>query len=273
MYNKVALVTGASSGIGEAAARQLRSKGFTVFAAARRIDRMSALEADGIHVVPLDITDEASIQACLDTIRSRAGGIDVLVNNAGYGSYGAVEDVTIDEARRQFEVNLFGLARLTQLVLPRMRANHWGKIVNITSMGGKIYTPFGAWYHATKHALEGWSDALRIETQPFGIDVIIVEPGGINTPWGAIAVEHLLETSGSGPYAAAAARTASGMGRMYASGQLSDPEIVAREIVRAVTARRPRTRYAIGYMARPVLFLRWLLPDRVFDRMITTIAA
>jgi NAD(P)-dependent dehydrogenase (short-subunit alcohol dehydrogenase family) len=140
-------------------------------------------------------------------------------------------------------------------------------------MGGKVYTPFGAWYHATKHALEGWSDALRIETAPFGVDVIIVEPGGIRTPWGEIAMQHLLETSGSGPYGKAAEKAAEGMGRLYAGGQLSDPAIVGREIVRAVTARRPRTRYVIGFMARPVLFLRWLLPDRVFDRIITSMAA
>ena len=217
------------------------------------------------------MTDEESIRACIATILDAEGGIDVLVNNAGYGSYGAVEDVPIDEARRQFEVNLFGLARVTQLVLPRMRDNGFGKIVNVTSVGGKIYSPFGAWYHATKHALEGWSDALRIEAAGFGIDVIIVEPGGIKTPWGEIATANLRETSGSGVYAAGVAKTAEGMRKLYEGKQLSDPSVIARTIVQAVTAARPRTRYAAGYMARSVLLLRWLLPDRLFDRVIGAI--
>lgn len=273
MNTRIALVTGASSGIGEATARLLRKRGFTVYAVARRVERMKPLEAEGIHVLPLDLTEDASIRTCVETIRAREGRIDILVNNAGYGSYGAVEDVTIEEARRQFEVNIFGLARLTQLVLPGMRANRFGKIVNITSIGGKIYTPFGAWYHATKHALEGWSDALRIETAPFDIDVIIVEPGGIRTPWGAIAVDHLRETSGSGAYAEAVAKAADGMTKAYAGRQLSDPSVIAQTIAAAVTAARPRTRYAAGYMAKPALFLRWLLPDRLFDRVIASMVA
>ncbi|NYG46807.1 NAD(P)-dependent dehydrogenase (short-subunit alcohol dehydrogenase family) [Bradyrhizobium sp. IAR9] len=267
------MVTGASSGIGEATARLLKKKGFTVYAAARRVEQMKPLEADGIHILPLDVTDEASIRTCVETITAREGRIDILVNNAGYGSYGAVEEVPIEEARRQFEVNIFGLARLTQLILPKMRENRFGKIVNITSIGGKIYTPFGAWYHATKHALEGWSDALRIETAPFGIDVIIVEPGGIRTPWGSIAVDHLRKTSGSGAYAAGVKKAADGMAKLYGGKQLSDPLVIAKTVARAVTAGKPRTRYAAGYMAGPVLFLRWLLPDRVFDRMITSMAA
>lgn len=273
MKDGVALITGGSSGIGEATARELKRRGFTVYAAARRIEQMRPLEAEGIHILPLDVTDEKSIQACVETILDREGRIDVLVNNAGYGSYGAVEDVPIEEARRQFEVNIFGLARLTQLVLPKMRENRFGTIVNITSIGGKIYSPFGAWYHATKHALEGWSDALRIELAPFNVDVVIVEPGGIRTPWGKIAVDHLREVSGSGPYAAAVTKAADGMANLYAGNRLSDPAIIAKIIARAVTASKPRTRYAAGFMAKPVLFLRWLLPDRVFDRMIVSMAA
>jgi short-subunit dehydrogenase len=270
---KVALITGGSSGIGEATARELNSRGFTVYAAARRLEQMRTLETEGIHVLPLDVTDEVSIQNCVDTILNREGRIDVLVNNAGYGSYGAVEDVPIEEARRQFEVNIFGLARLTQLVLPTMRENRFGKIINITSIGGKIYTPFGAWYHATKHALEGWSDALRIELAPFNVDVVIVEPGGIKTPWGMIAVDHLRATSGSGAYATAVAKAADGMAELYGGKQLSDPSVIAETIAKAVTARKPRTRYAAGYMAKTVLFLRRLLPDRLFDRIIVSMAA
>jgi NAD(P)-dependent dehydrogenase (short-subunit alcohol dehydrogenase family) len=270
MDQKTALITGGSSGIGEATARQLKKQGFTVYAVARRVEQMAPLEAEGIHVLPLDITDEQSIQACVETILARQGRIDILVNNAGYGSYGAVEDVPIEEARHQFEVNLFGLARITQLILPKMRENRFGKIVNITSVGGKVYTPFGAWYHATKHALEGWSDCLRLETKPFGIDVIIVEPGGIRTPWGSIAVDHLRKTSGTGPYAAAVAKAADGMAKMYAGRQLSDPSVVATTILRAVSSARPRTRYHVGYMAGAVLTMRRLISDRMFDRVVTS---
>ena len=272
MAIKVALVTGASSGIGEAAAKLLKSQGYEVYGAARRVGHMAGLSQAGVRVLSLDITDETSIQSCVDTILAEQGRLDLLVNNAGYGSYGSVEDVPIEEARRQFEVNLFGLARLTQLVLPKMREQHAGRIVNVTSIGGKIYTPFGAWYHATKHALEGWSDALRLELRPFGVDVVIVEPGGIRTPWGDIAAEGLRKTSSKGAYAVAANKAADMMMKMYEGKQLSEPELIARVIVKAATAGRPRTRYSAGFMAKPALFMRWLLPDRAFDRVITSMA-
>ena len=173
---KVALVTGASSGIGRAAAMHLRAAGFIVYGVARRTHRMQELEKQGVKTLAMDVTDEESATLGIEQILTQTGRIDVLVNSAGYGSYGAVEDVPIEEARRQFEVNLFGAARLIQLVLPGMRARRSGTIVNITSMGGKIYTPFGAWYHATKFAFEALSDCLRIETKGFGIDVVIIEP-------------------------------------------------------------------------------------------------
>ena len=270
---KVALVTGASSGMGESTAILLSKQGYKVYGAARRTDKMKALEANGVSVISLDITQDESIVKCVDTILKKEGRIDILINNAGYGSYGAVEDVSIDEARRQFEVNIFGLARLTQLILPSMRANKQGRIVNISSIGGKIYTPFGAWYHATKHALEGWSDCLRIETKPFGIDVVIVEPGGIKTPWGAIAAEHLKETSGKGAYAEKANKTADNMAQMYASGKnLSEPELLAKEIVKAATVKNPKTRYAKGYFAKPVLIMRKWFSDKLFDKMIQSMA-
>lgn len=266
---KTALITGGSSGIGKETAKALLGAGFTVYAAARRVEKMNDLKELGAHTMHMDVTDEASMKDGVQSIVAAEGSIDILVNNAGYGSYGAVEDVPIEEARRQFEVNIFGLARLTQLVLPTMRENRYGKIVNISSMGGKIYTPFGAWYHATKHALEGLSDALRLETAPFGIDVIIVEPGGITTPWGEIAAENLRKTSGSGPYSEAANRTADDMEKRYTSGGMSPPSVVARTIRKAVTARRPKTRYAVGYGARPSIFIRKILSDRIFDRLIS----
>lgn len=270
---KTALVTGASSGIGKSTVEQLLSAGATVYAAARRVEKMNDLEKMGAHVVKMDVTDEASLVSGVNSILEKEGSIDILINNAGYGSYGAIEDVPIDEARRQFEVNIFGLARLTQLVLPKMRQNHYGKIVNISSMGGKIYTPFGGWYHATKHALEGFSDCLRLETEPFGIDVVVVEPGGIATEWGAIAAENLKKTSGSGAYAEAANKAADGMADRYASNQLSDPAVIADVILRAVTAGKPKTRYAAGYGAKPAMFLRHWLPDRWFDKIISRTAA
>jgi len=272
LNKKTALVTGASSGIGESTTKLLLSAGATVYAAARRIEKMKDLEQAGAKLIQMDVTDEESMVAGVNSILEKEGCIDILINSAGYGSYGAIEDVPIDEARRQFEVNIFGLARLTQLVLPKMRENQYGKIVNISSMGGKIYTPFGGWYHATKHALEGFSDCLRFETKPFGIDVIIIEPGGIATPWGQIAADNLKKTSGNGAYAEMANKVADEMAERYSGDQLSPPSLIAETILKAVTAGRPKTRYAVGFMARPVIFLRWLLSDRMFDRIIKSMA-
>jgi short-subunit dehydrogenase len=176
------LVTGASSGIGKETAKTLLADGYAVYVAARRVDRMSELEQLGATALAMDITNDEDIVAAVKRITAERDGIDVLINNAGFGMYGAMEDTTLDDARYQFEVNLFGLARLTQLALPYMRDRGAGKIVNISSVGGKIYTPLGAWYHATKHALEGWSDSLRLELKPLGIDVIVIEPGSRSPP-------------------------------------------------------------------------------------------
>jgi NAD(P)-dependent dehydrogenase (short-subunit alcohol dehydrogenase family) len=266
--NKIALVTGASAGIGEATARALLAAGYKVFAGARRLDRMAGLAALGATLIKLDLTDDGSIVAAVETIRNRAGRLDVLVNNAGYGSYGALEDVPLAEARRQFEVNVFGLARLCQLILPMMRAQKSGKIVNVTSIGGKIWEPHGAWYHATKFAVEGLSDSLRVEVAHFGVDVIIIEPGAIQTEWAGIAAEGLLQASASGAYAASAQRHARMLAGTTTSKLPSPPDVVAKTIVRAVQASRPRTRYATGGGAHLILFLKSILPDRMFDRLI-----
>ena len=271
MSKKVALITGASSGIGEETALLLIEKGFIVYGAARRMDRLQALATKGIHILSLDVTDEESMVQCVQTIIEQEGRIDVLVNNAGYGSYGAVEDVPIDEAKRQFEVNIFGLARMTQLVLPHMRKQHSGKIVNISSMGGKLTTTFGAWYHATKFALEGFSDCLRMETKAFGIDVIVIEPGGIKTDWGTIAADNLLATSGHGAYKQQATKVANGMRERYTGNQLTEPVVIARAIAKSVTARKPKTRYLLGFAAKPSVFMKWLLPDRAFDFIVSLI--
>jgi NAD(P)-dependent dehydrogenase (short-subunit alcohol dehydrogenase family) len=266
--DKIALVTGASSGIGEATARRLLADGYKVFVAARRVDRMANLASLGATLLPLDLTDDASIVAAVATIKSTAGRLDVLVNNAGYGSYGALEDVPLDEARRQFEVNVFGLARLCQLVLPMMRAQKSGKIVNVTSIGGKIWEPLGGWYHATKYAVEGLSDCLRVEVGRLGIDVVVIEPGAIRTEWAGIAREGLLQMSGNGAYAEQARRHARMLATADTSNLASPPEVVAKTILRAVSARRPKTRYATGGGARTILFLNKILSDRMFDRLI-----
>ena len=212
MSDRVALVTGASSGIGEATARRLRAAGFTTYAVARRVDRMAGLAEEGVHTFAMDVTDDASMVAGIHRIVAENGRIDVLVNNAGYGSYGAVEDVPIDEARRQFEVNVFGLARLVQLVVPHMREQKSGRIINISSIGGKFYEPLGAWYHATKFAVEGFSDSLRLELAPFGIHVVIVEPGPIITEWNTLARDNLVETSRGGAYEERAHRVSANHG-------------------------------------------------------------
>lgn len=262
---RVALVTGGSSGIGKASAYRLRRAGFDVYAVARRLDKLAPLQKDGIRTFRMDVTDEESMTAGVDRVLAEAGRVDVLVNNAGYGSYGAVEDVSIDEARRQFEVNLFGLARLTQLVTPSMRERHRGRIINISSIGAVIYEPFGAWYHATKFAVEGFSDSLRVELRPFGIDVVIVRPAGIVTEWNRISREALVETSRGGLYeerAVAAARTLKHVdNRLLSSG----PRAVAKKVTKAATVGRPRTRYPAGRGARVIPLARQVLPDRAFD--------
>lgn len=265
---KIALVTGASSGIGEATALQLASDGFVVYGAARRLERLEPLREKGVIPLAMDVTDEQSMVTGIDRMIQEQGRVDVLVNNAGYGSYGAVEDVALDEARRQFEVNVFGAARLMQLVLPHMRAQRSGRIINITSMGGKIYTPLGGWYHATKFALEALSDCLRLEVAPFGVDVSIIEPGGIRTEWGGIAADMLRETSGSSAYAAQAEAVATSLGGEGNSRFASAPSVIAKAISKAATAAKPRTRYAVGFGAKPLIGLHAALPDRGFDAVI-----
>ncbi|MFJ3956286.1 oxidoreductase [Arthrobacter sp. NPDC090010] len=270
MTQKIALVTGASSGIGEASARQLRKAGFVVYAAARRVDRMAALRTSGVHTIALDVTDAGSATEAVSSIVDAEGRIDVLLNNAGYGSYGAVEEVPLEEAQAQLDVNVLGLARMAQLVLPHMRAQGGGRILNVSSMGGRFATPMGAWYHASKFAVEGLSDAMRLELAPFGIDVVLIEPGSIRTEWGVIAASNLLEISGDGPYARQAAAMAATLGgsSQPTARMASAPDVVARAVVKAATAKRPRTRYLPGFGALPLTFLRRVLPDRAFDALI-----
>jgi len=262
-----ALVTGASSGIGEETAKGLLAAGYIVYAGARRVDAMRSLQEAGARVLSLDVTDDASMTAAVKAIVSETGRIDVLVNNAGYGSYGALEDVPLDEGRRQFEVNIFGLARLIQIVLPTMRAQRAGRIVNISSIGGKFGEPFGSWYHATKFAVEGLSDSLRMELHPFGIDVVVIQPGATHSEWAKIAHDNLIKYSGDGPYREAAAAHAKMMEAGHQGSIPAPPGVVARTIVQAVRSRKPKTRYATGGLARTMLFMRRVLSDRAFDAM------
>ena len=268
MTSRVALVTGGSSGIGEQTALQLKQEGFEVYAVARRVDRMEDLAKQGIHVFGMDVTDDDSMVSGVERIVAEQGRIDVLVNNAGYGSYGAVEDVPIDEARRQFDVNVFGLARLTQLVTPHMRKQGSGRIINISSIGGKFYEPLGAWYHATKFAVEGFSDSLRIELSPFGIDVVIIEPGPILTEWNEISRESLTRTSEGGAYEQQAAKVRAVLERADGKAMASSPKTVAKKIVKAAVTRNPRARYPVGKGAGTILRARKLLPDGAFDVLV-----
>ena len=272
MATQVAIVTGASSGIGHATALRLKSAGFTVYAGARRVERMKDLSDAGIQTVDLDVTDDTSMVGLVDRVIAETGRIDVLVNNAGYGAFGALEDVPNAEGRRQFDVNVFGLARMTQLVLPHMRAQKSGRIINMSSMGGRIYEPLGSWYHATKFAVEGMSDALRLELAPHGIHVVLIEPGGMNTEWGGISADSLLATSAHTAYAA----QATGVARMLRSVDQkrkpsSSPDRIAKAVVRAAQARRPKTRYLLGPGAKPLVTLHRFLPDRVFDRILARV--
>ncbi|MEK6476337.1 oxidoreductase [Catalinimonas sp. 4WD22] len=265
---KVALVTGASSGMGKDTAKKLLHDGLVVYVAARRLEKMKDLEALGAILIQMDISKEEDIINAVTQIKNEHAGVDVLVNNAGFGSYGAVEDTSIDDARYQFEVNIFGLASLTQKLLPYMREKKAGTIINISSMGGKMYTPLGAWYHATKHALEGWSDCLRIELAPFNINVVIIEPGIITTEFGDVITGPMLERSGKTAYAKMAQSVAIASKESYEKGNGSPGTLIADTISKAIKSRKPKTRYVKGSMAKPLIFLRWLVSDRMFDRII-----
>jgi NAD(P)-dependent dehydrogenase (short-subunit alcohol dehydrogenase family) len=262
---KIVLITGTSSGIGEETVKGLIAAGYTVYAGARRLDRMKSLADAGAHVLALDVTDDDSMTAAVKTVLQETGRIDVLINNAGYGSYGALEDVPPEEARRQFDVNIFGLARLIQLVLPAMRAQCSGRIVNISSIGGKFGEAFGSWYHATKYAVEGLSDSLRMELYPFGIDVVVIQPGATHSEWSKIAHDSLLKYSGDGPYRKGAVAHAQMMDAGHQTSIPAPPSVVAKTIVQAVQSRKPKTRYVTGGMAGQMLFMRRVLSDRAFD--------
>lgn len=270
---KVCLVTGASSGIGYATALDLAHAGYIVYGAARRVEKMESLRASGVHPLALDIHNEADIERVVNTIMSEQGRIDVLINNAGVGLHGSIEETPLDQARDLFEVNLFGTARLTQLVLPHMRAQGSGMIINVSSIGGEIALPLGAWYYASKHAMEAFSDTLRMEVKRFGIDVVILQPGIIKTDFENTTPAELRAISGQGAYAsmaeAMAKRAETALGADSKSNRASDPSVVGAAIRRIIETKSPKPRYAVGYVAGTLLRLNRYLPTRLFDRMVT----
>jgi NAD(P)-dependent dehydrogenase (short-subunit alcohol dehydrogenase family) len=269
--SRVALITGCSSGIGRATAARLAGAGWTVYATARRPETLADLEARGCRTLGLDVTDEASMRAAVEAVEAEHGTVGVLVNNAGYSQNGAIETVPIDKVRAQFETNVFGLVRLCQLVLPGMRRAHAGKIVNLSSMGGRLVFPGGGFYHASKYAVEAISDALRFEVRAFGIDVILIEPGLIRTSFGETASGGVAEASpGEGDYAQFNAHVARATESVYEKGSPvgrlgGPPEAVAKVIEKALGARHPRARYTVTPSAKLLLVQRALLPDRGWD--------
>ncbi|HEY8762847.1 MAG TPA: oxidoreductase [Solirubrobacteraceae bacterium] len=265
--SKAVLITGCSSGIGHATAETLAGQGWNVYATARRPETIADLEQKGCKTLALDVTDEASMEAAVNHVLEAEGAIGVLVNNAGYSQSGAVETVPLDQVRRQFETNVFGLTRMCQLALPGMREQHWGRIVNIGSMGGRVTFPGGGIYHATKYAVEAISDALRFEVRGFGVDVILIEPGLIVTGF-ADAASATVAPDESGPYArfnraVAKLTTEAYKGPMRRLG--GGPEAVAKTIAGALASNRPRPRYPVTLSAHLMINQRRFTPDRVWD--------
>jgi short-subunit dehydrogenase len=264
--NKVVLITGASSGMGKVGAEELIREGHIVYCAARSVNKMVDLEELGGKVLAMDVSNPESLKDGVNQIIEERGKIDVLWNNAGYGLYGPVEQVAIEKARYQFDVNLFGMAELTQLVLPHMRKHQSGLIINTSSMGGKIYTPLGAWYHATKHAVEGWSDCLRLELKEFGIKVVVLEPGLIDTGFAAGVENNFPKETQEGPYK----RIVNALLKSTTDGTMkgSKPIVIAKTIQKIVNAKNPKTRYLVGKMAKPLVRMRRMLGDKMYDRII-----
>lgn len=274
MKQLVILITGASSGIGYEAARMLALKGHKVYGAARRVERMEALRKFGVIPLSLDVTSDSSAHSAVSHIIEAEGRIDVLVNNAGYGELGPIETTTLEDAQRQFDVNVLGLARMTQQVLPFMREARTGRIVNVASVAGHITFNFAGWYNASKYAVEALSDATRMEVRPYGISVAIVEPGGVFSDWGIIAADHLRKASEGTPYAESAGRTANVFDMMYRRNPfnlMTSTTRAAKHVCKAATARCPKARYAFGVGNASMRFLHTILPARWFDAIITNL--
>jgi NAD(P)-dependent dehydrogenase (short-subunit alcohol dehydrogenase family) len=272
--SKAVLITGCSSGIGRATAERLSGVGWKVYATARDAEAIASLERIGCRLIQLDVTDEDSMRSAVEEIERREGAVGVLVNNAGYSQSGAVEAVPMEKVWRQFETNFFGLARMCQLVLPGMRRQGYGRIVNLSSMGGRLTFPGAGYYHASKHAVEALSDALRFEVAGFGVKVSVIEPGLIRTGFADTAVGSMDGPDGEDPYAGFEEAVAHATTENYERGPFSrlggDPEVVARAIEAAISARNPRSRYVVTPSAHLFLGLRRLLPDRAWDVALRT---
>ena len=262
---KIVFISGASSGMGYTTAKLLAEKNFIVYAGARRTEKMEPLKSLGVKVLFLDVTDETSCQNAVKAIIEKEGKIDILINNAGYGLFGAVEDITTEQAKNQFEVNLFGLASLTKSVLPYMREQKSGRIINISSMGGRFVSACGAWYHASKYAVEALSDALRIELAQFNIKVVLIEPGIIKTNWDNIAFDNLRKTSQGGAYEDFANKMITKFNKLYTHKFATKPEKVSEVILKAINSEKPKTRYLAGFLSKTLVFLHNILPNRYFD--------
>lgn len=271
MKPKVIVITGASSGIGKDAAKALIKQGHIVYALARRLDQMQDLKTLGGYPIAFDITQFNDIKQVVEQIISKEKRIDVLWNNAGYGLYGAVEDIPIEEARKQFDVNLFGLAAITREVLPHMREANSGTIINTSSMGGKMYSPLGAWYHASKHAIEGFSDCLRLELKSFNIHVVILEPGIIVTEFGDIMLNNVTRYSLNSVYKSLTAQLIKTIQRVYKQGWGSNVSVITKTILKIVKTKKPKTRYRVGFLAKPSVWLRIYFGDRFFDKAVMMI--
>jgi len=265
---KVILITGASSGIGKDTAISLIKHGHVVYGAARRLEMMQDIVQAGGHAIKMDILKDRNIDDVVNQIMKEQSRVDVLINNAGYGLWGAVETISIDEAKRQFDVNIFGLAYLTKKIIPIMRKQKSGKIINMSSMGGKVYTPFGAWYHATKYALEGWSDCLRIELKSFGIDVILIEPGVIKTEFQDVMMDSTVERSIGTPYEKKLKALEKATQEMYARGIGSPPSTITKLIIKAINSHNPKRRYVGGLFAKPMLFIKKWFGDKMYEKAI-----
>lgn len=276
--SKAVLITGCSSGIGAATARRLASKGWSVYASARRLESIEPLGEAGCKLLQLDVTDEPSMRTAVETVEREHGAVGVLVNNAGYSQGGPIEQVPLEAVRRQFETNVFGAIALTQLVLPAMRSQHWGKIVNIGSMGGRLTFPGGGLYHATKYSLEAISDALRFEVKGFGVDVTLVEPGLITSDFAKAAVATVAEAEDatangaavSGPYKDFNVKLAAMTMGVYESPVRhlgGAPEVVAKAIEKAISRRKAPSRMLLTPSAHLTVLQRKLLPDRLWDAM------
>ena len=262
---KVILITGASSGMGKITASDLIKEGHTVYAVARRVEQMQDLAALGGHIMKMDVTDEKDVEKVVQSIIAEQGRIDVLWNNAGYGLCGPVEEVSMEKVQAQFEVNVYGVARLTKAVLPYMRERREGLIINTSSMGGKIYTPLGAWYHATKHAIEGYSDCLRLELKEFNIKVVLLEPGVIDTGFNQGVHDNFSYESQNGPYKTVVNAYIKAMENPPMKG--SNPQVISKTVQKIIKARRPKTRYLVGQGAHFLLGLRRFFGDRAYDAL------